>query len=352
MEKEKKIIKWNQCGLWPDDPVYDDITRMFLNSLTDEFEFVISDEPDYLFVSCKEDFKFLKYDCIRIFHSDENIHPDFHLFDYVVGYPNNLIFGDRYCHCLPCLENIEYLQKEVSSYSFTNLKKQTVDDLKNRKYFCDFVYHHDSGTKRSKYFGLLNSYKTVSSLGDVFKSVNKDNVTKVTYLEKLAFEQKCKFSICIESCDDSKGLVTEKIFHSLLAGSIPIYLGDESVTNVVNPKRFINIRDFKSDEELLKRIIEIDNNDDLFLKIVNEQPLLDMNYFVNSRKRLDSFMRNIFNQPSGGGYRRPKTERYWNERLHSSLFVLQPDFVSHLKKKKGNVFVRGIRKLIRIIKKR
>ena len=200
----KKIIKWNQSGLWPDDPVYKDIERMFLNDLKPFFIFELSDNPDFLFVSNKEDFKFLKYDCIRIFHSDENIHPDFHLFDYVIGYPSNLTYGDRFCYCLPCLENLELLAKQNKKFSFKNIKKQTIEDLKARIYFCDFVYHHDSGNKRSKYYDLLNRYKEVSSLGQIFKSINKPEVEKITYLEKLNFESKCKFSLCIESCDDSK----------------------------------------------------------------------------------------------------------------------------------------------------
>lgn len=344
MDKIKNIY-WNQSGLWPEDPVVDDINRIFLNNLSKKFNFILSDDPDFLFVSNKEDFKFLQKKCVRIFHSDENLHPDFHLFDYVIGYVDNVSFGDRYCYCLPCLENIEYL--ESNGYSFSNIKKQTLNDLKNRIYFCDFVYHHDSGSKRSHYFDLLNTYKKVSSLGDVFKSINKLDVKKVTYLEKIKFETKCKFSICIESCDDSKGLVTEKIFHSLLAGSIPIYLGDEKVSDIVNPKRFINIKDFESDEELLKRIIEIDTNDELYLRIVNEPCLIDNDYFKNSRARLDAFLVNIFSQPKESSFRRPKTERYWSERLNSSLSLLTPNFIKASNKQKQSFIKKVLKKLFK-----
>jgi len=341
MEK-KRTIKWNQSGLWPEDPVYEDINRIFLNDVKHLFNFELSDNPDFLFVSNKEDFKFLEYDCIRIFHSDENIHPDFHLFDYVIGYPSNLSFGDRYCYCLSCLENLEALEQFDSRFSFKNIKKQTKKDLELRNYFCDFVYHHDSGSKRSKYFNLLNSYKEVSSLGQIFKSINKPEVEKITYIEKLNFEKKCKFSICIESCDDSKGLITEKIFHSLLAGSIPIYLGDPRVVEIVNPKRFINISDFRSDEELLNRIKEIDNNDELFLEIVNEQPLNDMEYFAKSRKRLNNFLINIFSQDPHCASRRPKVERYWTERLDGKLRSIDKP-----KEKGQNIFKRMLRKVFR-----
>ena len=340
--ESKQTIKWNQSGLWPEDPVYEDIDRMFLKDLKHLFDFQLSDNPDFLFVSNKEDFKFLKYDCVRIFHSDENIHPDFHLFDYVVGYPANLTFGDRYCYCLSCLENLEELERLDPRFSFKNLKKQTKNDLELRTHFCDFVYHHDSGSKRSKYFNLLNGYKEVSSLGKIFKSINKPEVEKITYIEKLNFETKCKFSICIESCDDSKGLITEKIFHSILAGSIPIYLGDPKVVEIVNPKRFINISDYKTDEELLERIKVIDNNDDLFLQIVNEQPLIDMDYFIKSRDRLNKFLINIFSQSPSEASRRPKVERYWSERLDSKL--RQANVSTN---KKQNIFKRTFRKIFR-----
>jgi hypothetical protein len=60
-----------------------------------------------------------------------------------------------------------------------------------------------------------------------------------------------KFSIVFEN-SKYPGYVSEKIFDSFLAGCIPVYLGAPDITDYVPPGCFIDMRDFKSYEELEK----------------------------------------------------------------------------------------------------
>jgi hypothetical protein len=61
----------------------------------------------------------------------------------------------------------------------------------------------------------------------------------------------------------------------LLAGSVPIYSGNPRVHEIFNPKAFINVENFASDEEAIAYIREVDNNDDLYEKYLNEPPFLN-----------------------------------------------------------------------------
>jgi hypothetical protein len=64
--------------------------------------------------------------------------------------------------------------------------------------------------------------------------------------------------------------VTEKIMHAFGAGCIPIYWGTQDVLMDFNPKAFINANDYKTFEGVIERIKEIDNNDELYLDMVNQ----------------------------------------------------------------------------------
>ncbi|HEY3390947.1 MAG TPA: glycosyltransferase family 10, partial [Prolixibacteraceae bacterium] len=54
-----------------------------------------------------------------------------------------------------------------------------------------------------------------------------------------------RFNLCIENCS-FPGYITEKLFDSIFAGCIPVYLGAPDITNYVPPEVFINIKDFNS----------------------------------------------------------------------------------------------------------
>ena len=62
----------------------------FIRALSDKYEFVISDSPEYV-ISFDAIPDFLEYDCIRIQDTGENIRPDFNVCDYAIGL-SNVIF--------------------------------------------------------------------------------------------------------------------------------------------------------------------------------------------------------------------------------------------------------------------
>lgn len=63
-----------------------------------------------------------------------------------------------------------------------------------------------------------------------------------------------KFVIASENYAGSRGYISEKIFDALLGGSIPVYLGEQNITNFVPRSCFIDARDFQSLENLVKKL--------------------------------------------------------------------------------------------------
>ena len=87
--------------------------------------------------------------------------------------------------------------------------------------------------------------------------------------------KKFKFNLAIEN-SSSPGYVTEKIIHSMYANSIPIYWGAEDIGKDFNTESFININNYKSDEDAIEDIIDIYSDKDRYMDKLN-QP-----WFVNN----------------------------------------------------------------------
>ena len=63
-----------------------------------------------------------------------------------------------------------------------------------------------------------------------------------------------RFSICYENCDNVEGYVSEKIYDSMKAGCVPIYLGAPDIRRYVPKECFIDKREFSTYPELEKFI--------------------------------------------------------------------------------------------------
>jgi hypothetical protein len=90
---------------------------------------------------------------------------------------------------------------------------------------------------------------------------------------KLAVMSKFSFSIAYENIIDQRGYITEKIFDSLFAGCIPVYLGAPNISEYVPENCFIDRRKFDTNEALyefmknltLEQHFDYQNNIERFL---------------------------------------------------------------------------------------
>ena len=86
--------------------------------------------------------------------------------------------------------------------------------------------------------------------------------------------------------------ITEKIVKSFCWGGVPIYYGSDYVKEIFDEKSFINCNNL-SNEEILNKIIEIDNDDQLYNEMLNTQPLLDLDIQNKFNNKLYEFIKNI-----------------------------------------------------------
>lgn len=261
-----KFSNWWVDNINPKEfgPIFVDNPYLKANNI----KLIESDNPDIIIYGTYHDFITNacrdNTDAIKVLFITEPISPDFALFDYCIGF-EPLSFGDRYCY----YPDFVYSPgTDIKDITFD----EAVESLKRKEFFCDFIYAHDGvDVSRKKYFDLLNSYKRVESAGTYLN--NQQNGETVDFrdngdLTKYKLQEKCKFSLCIQSIDKD-WFINEKIMHVIKANSIPIFWGTEKIRELINPNRVVFINDYDSDEELLNRIIEIDSDDDLYCKIIS-----------------------------------------------------------------------------------
>jgi hypothetical protein len=234
---------------------------------------------------------FHRYRCLRIFYTGENLAPDYNECDYSLSYepdsPRNL---------------------RVPIYALYNdadelLHRKVPDDLLSRKNrFCCFVVSNPDNPVRNEFFRALSRYKPVDSGGKYLNNVGGP------VSDKLAFMKPYKFVISFEN-ESYPGYVTEKVYEPKLADALPIYWGDPGVDAEFNPESFINCHAYDSMDAVIQRIIELDTDDDAYLRYA-KAPFFHgdtPNIYVQEARILD-FIGNILEK---GDTPLAQTWKYW-----------------------------------------
>jgi GR25 family glycosyltransferase involved in LPS biosynthesis len=152
--------------------------------------------------------------------------------------------------------------------------------MKVPKHFCCWIVSNGQCEIRNKMFIKLSEYKKVHSYGKYLNNMNL--VLKFPYWSEnyQKIMSNYKFSICFENKKFEK-YVTEKIINPFIARSIPIYWGTDYVNEIFNKQAFLYLED-ESDqaiEILIAKIKELDSNDEMYLKMLNEPAIYNMNKF-------------------------------------------------------------------------
>ena len=154
------------------------------------------------------------------------------------------------------------------------LKKQ------NKEKFCCFVYSNPVDF-RNKFCLDLSQYRQVDCGGNCLNNTNAAGSpgwdwdgggrgTDGNWAEnKLEFQKQYKFCIAYEN-SAHPGYVTEKILHAYQSNCIPIYYGSERIVEDFNKETFINAHDFNSNEELIKYIKHVDEDEELYNSYLNK----------------------------------------------------------------------------------
>lgn len=235
---------------------------------------------------------------IKVMFGREAVEPDFNFFDYAVGFDDNLIFGDRFIRLVPPQEL--WPNFIFNSENDIKTKEEALQELKNKKGFCNFLYSNPNAhPMRDQLFYAISKYKRVDSLGKHLNNVNRKGTGWGGHAHECKdIKSMYKFSIAAENAA-YPGYTSEKLFTSLEAHTVPIYFGNPHIGDDVNVKSFISANDFTTLDELVAYIQKVDEDDDLWASYVC-QPWLNSEHLINNQKRIEQYrqsMKKIFENP-------------------------------------------------------
>lgn len=295
-----KFLDW----IDPNLPNFND-DNIFLHTLSMRYNVqIVKDDPDILFYTLSMNNNHINYkNCIKIFYVGEpgiwdinkyyNYYPE-NSRDYKSIKDANYIISTYYIDNtnhfrLPLYMLYSYqmiLDKRISDFNyFTKQKHLTKDSIKNKK-FCT-ILHRNNEDKRVQFKNLLNCYKNVDDIKIPGHSFHKCD-----------FIKNYKFTFAFENNDGSfagrpflgEGYTTEKIIEPMASDTIPLYWGNKFIYKEFNSNSFINWHDYMDDQKMIEKIIEIDNNDDLYLEMINQPNIIDFkNSYFNLEKLLNFF---------------------------------------------------------------
>jgi len=164
----------------------------------------------------------------------------------------------------PPIHDFSFSEKKLLTNMSTNRHSSDKNELYSERrktidYF-DKNYPHDFDlygfkwnqpvTRAQKMFPwLVKKYKT-------YKGISEDKIGTLS---------RYKFTLSYENLKKTNGYVSEKMFDTISAHSVPVYWGSNDIANYVDPKVFVDRRKFKNNEELAN-----------FLKNMSQQEHVEM----------------------------------------------------------------------------
>lgn len=326
----KKTVKIQFMDYWADFPETRE-SYLILQILRKHYDVRICEDPDYVFFSAMGDSHWRVPDrCVKIYHTGENLVPDFNACDYAIGF-EWMDFGDRY------LRYPLYLFYRRSLLDAARQKHVLPEhwDLKREKPgFCSFVVSNPDNPARNEAFRILSGYRPVDSGGRFMNNVGGP------VKDKLAFDATHKFSLCFEN-GSHPGYTTEKLVEAFAARTVPIYWGDPEVGRVFNPASFIDATGCGSFEDILPLVQELDGDDEKYLQMLREPAFLpDAPGFDEEEARLEEWLLHIFGQPLEQAWRRNRNNQgrlYVDKRLILGGWSNRRAIGSLIRRRAGNL---------------
>jgi len=282
-----------------DGVIQDEKMEFIHQRLSKYYKVIISEErPDIVFCDVYG-VDFAKYNCIRVGLNVEENAPDFNLYDYVITIFDEFQFKDRIFNC-KVIVTLKYC-RDMNDLA---VKKHLVTeaDLKNKTEFCSFIQSRGFGADpcRLDFFHKLSEYKKVNSGGRLYNNIG------YRVEDKLLFESRHKFSISF--INGRNYTIQDRPLDAFAAKTIPIYWGNRDIGKVFNKDAFINCHDFANFDEVVEYVKFVDNNDDLYLKMLQTPAYINQTSTDDEIERLDRFLINIV---ENGSIQR--SGAYWNK---------------------------------------
>lgn len=294
-----KNIKISFKNFWYD---FNTTNNIFTSILKKKWNVIIDDiNPDYIFTGDKN---IINKNKCNIYFSGEPSwdkgNCDWGLVQYDIYDKPNYIRFPLYLYYIHYYINNGSIKDYSYFYNEKNFNKEFLNQKTN---FCNFICggpYNGNGQYRDYFVKELMKYKNIHCPGTRFNNIGRllgdssNGLLCSSY--KTDFIKKYKFTIGFENNstrDGYNGYTTEKFIEPLLSNSMLIYWGNPNISNEFNTNSFINFHDYNDIDLVINKIIELDNNDDLYLERINNPYTLDNDYF--NQDYLISLFEKIFN---------------------------------------------------------
>ena len=193
-----------------------------------------------------------------------------------------------------------YLRLTIpESYNWYGYNPSTLlsQPLPKKTKFCAFVYH-SIVKPREDLCNQLMRYKKVDCLSRSLKNADSSILAK-RYVgpsgtgmgeTNIGVLRPYKFNLAIEN-QPMEGYMTEKIWWAFLARTINLYWGDPTAYESFNKGSFLCRDDFASEKQFIDAIIELDNDEVTYNKMINTYPIKDSSLIDKSH--LTNFIKSI-----------------------------------------------------------
>ena len=276
----KKVVNIDFC----DFPAsFSKTDNYFMRVLGKHFTINLCDKPDFIIYSNYGHIHRL-HNCVKIYYTEECWSPNFSKCDYALSFD----YTDNERHYR--------LPNYVGMTEPSSLSKHAEDAhkiLREKTKFCAFMvgYADSSVKKRTDFFYKLSKYKKVDSAGRGLNNIGGPNPWGND--KKIELLKSYKFHICFEN-NAKLGYTSEKLVNAMQAQTIPLYWGDPLVNKNFNPDSFLNLADFKSEEELIEKVIELDTDHGKYIDMMSKpwiaagqsNPLLEEDKLVEFFERI------------------------------------------------------------------
>lgn len=257
------------CDFWGDFNEKNNFFSDLIKDIHSDFNIVpfSNEHTDILIYSCfgtvhqKADRSKVK----KIFYTGENKRPNLNECDYSISFDFDDYDGKNIRLPLWLLQ-IDWFNKiDYGNPKFVipeNELRQSrfLKNIKNK--FCCIVFNNPI-PNRIEIINKLSKYKKIDCYGNLSGNHFYGEDKKYEILSNY------KFNICFEN-GLYPGYYTEKPIHAKVAGCVPVYWADKYCENDFNTKSFLNLNDYNSIDDLIEKIIYLDQNENDYEVISNE----------------------------------------------------------------------------------
>jgi alpha(1,3/1,4) fucosyltransferase len=258
-------MKIAYINFWPQTCEIDFWLSNFCKTIFNEEISIVNHSlnPDILFSSCFGPLQKIKNTQakIKIFFTGENLNRKEYneyndhskmkeVFDIILGFDKTNIKNNIVR--LPLwITMYNYYTMNSDNNLMNYLTNERKNNVKNKKFLGSLVCRHDRNGGRKIIYDALSKHGNVLCGGTFNNNIN--GIIGNTWKDKKDFLKQSIFNICPEN---SKRLdyCTEKIFHALESGCIPLYWGnDYPETNVLNKKSYCFL-DIENKDKINKQL--------------------------------------------------------------------------------------------------